>query len=85
MAQSNLMPDLKPTATGTHSRVQMQRIGALNLHGTLISYNTADGSFTALFDMQSPGAVPYIFTPAPDDLAPHYLDQFNAVWTLTRS
>jgi hypothetical protein len=81
---------IPPTATGTHGRVQMQRIGSLNLHGTLLTYDTQTGSFTMLFDFQQKGADPYAFVPMLDmdkkDLIPNsYQDQFGNIWTLTRS
>lgn len=64
----------------------MQRIGALTLHGTVTSYDTLTGAFTAFMDFQQPGAPPYTFTPRlAEETDNLYADQFQAAWRLIRS
>ncbi len=72
------------TASGTHTRIQMQRDGhALVPHGTLQTYDVSTGAFTALMDFQAQGEPAYVFTPA-SPVAGVFTDQNSLIWTLVR-
>ncbi len=74
---------MSQTATGTTTRVQMQREGqALIPHGNLINYDPVTGQFTAKFDFQEPTDPIYSFTPT--DIPNRYVDQSGLAWNLVR-
>lgn len=71
-------------ATGSTTRVQMQRVGhALIPHGNLKTYNPATGVFSVLFDFQPSGDQLYTFTPTAESIDV-YLDQYGQCWKLVR-
>lgn len=70
-------------ASGTHTRIQMQRPGhALIPHGTVHTYDPVTGVFTAFMDFQMDSEPPYIFTP--EDPLGKFTDQHDLPWNLVR-
>ena len=81
-----------PTASGSHTRVQLQRVGqVLTLHGTIVGYDPVTGVFQAMMDYQVPGQAleltpmndppPTAGSTAPP---PRFRDQNGLDWTLVR-
>lgn len=79
---------LSAPASGTHTRIQMQRDGhAFIPHGTVQGYDPITGVVTALMDFQQPGEVAYVFTPNANSILAlngEYTDQNGLSWTLVR-
>jgi hypothetical protein len=75
---------MSQTATGTTTRIQMQREGqSIIPHANLLTYDPNTGAFTALFDFQKPGDAPYSFDPLSTQPG-KFSDQDGLVWTLIR-
>jgi hypothetical protein len=70
--------DMKPTATGSNTRIHLQRPGQpIAIHATLVTYDPTNGNFTALLDTQSAGAEPIAFTLADRNT---FMDPEGLIW-----
>jgi hypothetical protein len=71
---------IKPTATGSNTRIHLQRPGQpIAIHATLVSYDPHTGNFTALLDTQEAGEEPIAFTFVD---AQTYTDPQGLSWTV---
>lgn len=73
---------MQQTATGTHTRIQLQRPGQNFIpHGSVVSYNPVTGVIIAQMDYQTPGEEPLTLTPSAPST---FTDQNNLIWGIVR-
>lgn len=75
---------MQQTATGTHTRIQLQRPGQNFIpHGSVLSYNPVTGVIIAQMDYQVTGEPALTLTPHVGGPA-GFTDQDNLEWSIVR-